>query len=187
MEAKLSGVLFGCVAIAWGAITLTAPAVALEPGAAVDELARLEDAFAADRSDPVLARVLADHYLALQKPRLAVATLSAAAPAVRDDPAVLHRLARAYEETGRMDDALATARLAVARCARAIGTADSSEATPTPAHGCTEGTYAALDMHRAALAHMTRWGVTDVETDGRARRAYLMAVRSARIVSAHAE
>lgn len=186
MEAKLSGVLFGCVAIAWSAITLTEPAVALEPDATM-ELARLEDGFAADRADPALARALADHYLALHQPQLAVAALSAAAPAVHDDPAILHRLARAYEETGRMHDALATARLAVARCARAIGMAEASELTPTPAHGCTEGTYAALDMHATALGHMSRWGVTDVETDGRARRAYVMAVRSARIVSARAE
>jgi hypothetical protein len=99
----------------------------------------------------------------------------------------LHRLAQAYEETGRMHDALATAELARARCARALGTADASQVTPIPEHGCSEGTYAALDMHANALAHMARWGVTDVQNDPRSRTAYVLAVRNARILSASAE
>ena len=86
-----------------------------------------------------------------------------------------------------MDDALATARLARARCARALGTSDSSSVTPVPERSCGERTYAALDMHANALGHMARWGVTDVQHDDRARRAYVLAVRSARILSASAE
>lgn len=188
METKVNLVLLAVLAVAYGAVTLAEPAAALDPAdASTAELATLEDAFAADRESTELARTLADHYLALRAPQLAVATLSAAAPQVREDPAILHRLAQAYEETGRMDDALATADLAVARCARALGTADSSDVTPLPTHACSERTYAALEMHATALGHLVRWGVTDVQHDPRARTAYALAVRNARILSASAE
>jgi tetratricopeptide (TPR) repeat protein len=187
METKVNLVLLGALAFTWGAVTLAEPAAALDPAdRSTDELAALEDAYAADRADPALAAALADHYLALRQPQLAVAALGASAPALREDPTILHRLAQAYEETGRIDDALATARLARARCARALGTDGASALTPVPAHGCSERTYAALDMHAQALSHMVRWGVTDVQRDPRARRAYVMAVRSARIVRASA-
>ena len=71
--------------------------------------------------------------------------------------------------------------------ARALGTAGSSTVTPVPAHACSERTYAALDMHAAALAYMHRWGVEEVQSDPRARQAYVLAVRSARLLSASAE
>lgn len=188
METKLNLVLLAVLGASWGAITLAEPAAALDPAQhATEELAVLEDAYAANRADAELARRLADHYLALSSPQLAVAALSASTPEVREDPAILHRLAQAYEETGRMEDALATADLALARCARALGTSDASEVTPAPAHACSERTYAALEMHVNALAYMSRWGVTDVQNDPRSRTAYALAVRSARILSASAE
>lgn len=188
MEAKVNLVLLGTLVFAWGATTLAEPAAALDPAAyPTDELAALEDAYAADRGSPGLARELADHYLAMHQPQLAVSALGASTPEVREDPAVLHRLAQAYEDTGRMDDAYHTALLARARCGRALGTEDSSSVTPVPRHACSERTFAALDMHANALSHLRRWGVTDVENDPRGRRAYAMAVRSARLLSASAE
>lgn len=188
MQTKVSLVLFGAVAVLWAGTTLTEPAAALDPTErSTRELAALEDAFAADPGDAQIARDLADHYLSIGAPRLAVNALSNTESSVREDPAILHRLALAYEELGRMDDALATARLAQARCGRALGTADSSAVTPVPAHACSERTYAALDMHASALGHMARWGVTDVQSDDRARHAYVLAVRSARILTASAD
>jgi predicted Zn-dependent protease len=188
VEFRVNLVLMGVLAFCWGAVTLADPAAALDPAdPSVAELGELEDAYAADRGSPELAGRLADQYIALRSPQLAVAALSAAAPEVRQDPAILHRLAQAYEETGRMDDAVATARLALARCARALGTAGASDLTPAPRHACSERTYAALDMHANALAHLQRWGVTDVHRDPRARTAYALAIRSARIVSASAD
>jgi len=188
METKVNLVLLGALAFTWGAVTLAEPAAALDPAdRSTDELAALEDAYAADRADPELAAELADHYLTLHQPQLAVAALSASSPELREDPAILHRLAQAYEETGRVDDALGTARLALARCARALGADGASALTPLPARGCTERTYAALDMHAQALSHMARWGVTDVQHDPRTRRAYVMAVLSARLLSASAQ
>jgi tetratricopeptide (TPR) repeat protein len=188
METKVNLVLLGALAVTWGAMSLAEPAAALDPSNRnTDDLAELEDAVAANRGDTHLASALADRYLSLRQPQLAVATLSASTPEVREDPAILHRLAQAYEETGRMDDALATARLALARCGRALGTSDASTVTPLPAEACSERTYAALDMHAAALSHLAQWGVTDVQNDPRARRAYVLAVRTATIVSASAE
>lgn len=188
METKVNLVLLAILGVAWGAVSLAEPAAALDPQASsTKELAELEDAFAADRADAALAARLADHYLDLSSPQLAVAALSASTPEVRQDPAILHRLAQAYEETGRVEDALGTAHLALARCARAIGTRGASELTPVPTYRCTERTYAALDMHASALAHMARWGVTDPRTDRRTPTAYALAVRSARILSASAD
>lgn len=187
METRVNLVLFGALIVAWGASTFTAPAALIHPTSDTRGLAALEDAFAVDRDDSEVARDLADRYLALREPQLAIAALSSTSAELREDPAILHRLAMAYEETGRMRDATATARLALARCARALGTSGSSSVTPVPRHACSERTYAALDMHANALDHMARWGVIDVHTDARARRAYALAVRSARILSATAE
>jgi len=188
MEMKVNLVLLGVLAIAWGAGALTEPATLLAPSeGSAGDLAGLEDAFATDREDPAVAVELADRYIALGRPSLAVAALSSTGPALREDPAVLHRLAMAYEATGRMDDALATARLGLARCARALGTSSASSVTPVPDRACSERTYAALDVHASALGLMERWGVTDVSHDPRARRAYALSLRSARILSASAE
>ncbi len=188
METKVNLVLLAVLVAIWGAGTVVEPAAALDPNQhPTDELAELEDGFAEDRDNPELARRLADHYLQISRPQLAIATLTASSPDVREDPAILHRMAQAYEETGRMEDAVQTAHLALTRCARAIGTTDVTNLTPAPEHGCTERTYAALEMHAEALATMARWGVTDVQHDPRARTAYAISMRSARILSASAE
>lgn len=188
MEIRVNLVLLGVLAFTWGGVTLAEPAAALDPAhRSTDELAILEDAFAADRGDLELAAELADHYLALHQSQVAIASLSASPPEIREDPAILHRLAQAYEQTGRVGDALRTAHLAVARCARALGTGGASALTPLPARSCSERTYVALEMHATALSHMARWGVTDTRRDLRAQQAYAMALRSARILSASVE
>ncbi|MBZ0121283.1 MAG: hypothetical protein K8H88_30080 [Sandaracinaceae bacterium] len=188
METKINLVLLLTLGATWGAMTLAEPAAALDPRSLdTEELARLEDTFASDRANPEVARELADQYLRLSQPALAVSALSSTPPEVREDPAVLHRLAQAYEETGRMEDAVETAHLALARCGRSLGTADASSLTPAPRFECSERTYAALAMHATALSYMARWGVTDVQHDTRALTAYSLAVRSARFVTASAE
>lgn len=188
MEVKLNLGILVALGVVWGSLTITEESAALDPSLdSTRELTHLEDRFATHRGDPSLAEELADAYLRMDRPELAVAALSAADPEVLESPAVAHRLARAYERTGRLEDALSTAELALARCGRALGVGSSSEATPVPAHGCSERTYAALDVHQAALSRMHAWGVTDPRTDTRADRAYGMAVRAARLVSASAE
>ncbi|MGE0789975.1 MAG: tetratricopeptide repeat protein [Sandaracinaceae bacterium] len=188
MHTKLNAVLLGSLVAVGGALELHEPAPATELDAGeLSDLARLEDRVALDPDDRGATLALADRYLAVGQPRLAIAILGAAPAELREDPDTLHRLARAYEETGRMEDALATGELALARCARALGTEGASSLTPVPERSCSERSLANLDMHARALEAMVRWGVTDVSHDLRAAEAYRRAIRSARILSASAE
>lgn len=187
MEVKVNLGILVFLALVWGGLSWAEPGAALDPHAEqTRSLGDLEDRFARDHGNAALAQSLADAYLDLDRPEFAVATLAAAEPDVLDDPGVAHRLARAYERTGRVDDALATAQMAYARCARALGTDDGSAVTEIPARGCTERLYVSLQMHRDALARMHAWGVTDPRTDSRAQLAYGLSVRAVRIVSASA-
>lgn len=184
MEIKINVGILLFLGLVWGALSWTQPGAALDPHAEQTRSLRvLEDRFAHDHGNAALAQDLADAYLDLDRPEFAVATLSAAEPDVLTDPGVEHRLARAYERIGRVDDALATSEVALAQCARSLGTDESSSVTPIPARGCSERLYAALEMHRDALARMHAWGVTDPRTDPRAPHAYGLAVRAARILT----
>jgi hypothetical protein len=186
MEIRLNLVLLGALGIVWATLTANEPVAAMDPSdPATTELAELEDRFALDRSDVVLARQLSTRYLEIRRPGLAIATLRSASPELLDDPMLAHRLAQAYEESGRMLDAFATADLALARCARSLGTATSSSATPLPRYGCSEREYAVLDVHRNALDHMVRWGVATPTSDVRTRLAYDIALRRAHVASAN--
>ncbi len=187
MELKLNlGFLF-LLGLAWTSLTFTEESAALDPGLeSTRELTRLEDRWARHRDDAALAESLADAYLRLEHPELAIALLTSADPELLTSPEVGHRLARSYERAGRLEDALATAELALARCGRALGVAGASAATPVPRHACSERTYAALEVHRTALRHLRAWGVTDPRRDERTEYAYRMSVRAARLVSASA-
>jgi hypothetical protein len=147
------------------------------------ELAALEDAFARDRGDLSSARALADRYLRLKRPQLAIAIVRAAEPELLQDPGLSHHLARAYEASGRVLDALTTAHLAYARCARVLGSSDASTVTPVPAYGCSERELASLRVHREALIHMAQWGVQHPDRDHRTQMAYQLAQRRVRVAS----
>lgn len=182
MELRVNVVLLLLLAGVWAQQTATSPSAtfaAEDPGTA--ELARMEDAFALDSDDVVLARRLAETYLDLQRPGLAIATLRSGDPALLEHPVVAHRLAQAYEQSGRVEDALATSDLALARCARSLGTSDAPSGTAVPRFSCDGHQHAVLRMHREALRRMVEWGVARPATDPRARLAYELASRRARI------
>ncbi len=182
MELRVNIVLLLLLAGAWAQLTATTPTVAFaatDPGTV--ELARMEDRFARDRTDVALARRLAEAYLDLERPGLAVAALRSGDPAILEHPVVAHRLAQAYEQSGRVRDALATADLALARCARSLGTSDAPSGTALPRFACSGHEHAVLRVHREALGYMARWGVSRPQADPRARVAYDIASRSARI------
>jgi hypothetical protein len=180
MEIRVNVVLISVLACVWAGLSAADPVAALDPAAdSTRELATLEDAFAAHPNDLALARQLASSYLDVGRPGLAVAALRSSDPVLLEDPMLAHRLAQAYERSGRVPDALATADLALQRCARALGSDDASTVTPVPRFGCSERTYAALDAHRTALDHMVRWGVAEPATDARTATAYRLATRSA--------
>jgi hypothetical protein len=147
-------------------------------------LSGIEDAFARNPANGDLALRLAEAYLEHERPGLAVAVLRSADPGLLEDPRLAHRLAQAYESSGRLADALATADLALARCGRSLGTTRASAVTPVPRHRCDGSLHAALDIHRTALAHMVAWDVGDPQRDPRVRLAYDLAMRRARIASA---
>jgi hypothetical protein len=151
------------------------------------ELSLLEDAFAREPSDVRLARQVTERYLAVGHPALAIAAVKAAHPELLEDAVLLHRLASAYEKTGRVRDAFVTSGLALSRCARSLGTHEAVSVSPIPRYLCAEHNYVALDQHREALGRMMRWGVSDPEHDPRARLAYRMAARVVRVEMASAE
>jgi hypothetical protein len=188
MEIRLSLALLVLLGgIGW-ALTAKSPEPALMPDTeTVRELSRLEDAFAAGHDDIQTARRLAAEYLRLAQPALAIGVVRAASPELIADPILTHRLAQAYEAVGRVDDALATAAVARARCLRAIGSSEASLTSSPPRFDCSAATLVALEQHQQALAQMLRWGVTDPRRDPRARVARGLAERRAHIASASSD
>jgi len=184
MEWRWNAVFLVSMGAIWAGMTTAKPVSSLDPrGESTRELAALEDAYAHEPTDADLARTLADTYLELGRPGLAIATLRAGDPAILEHPMVAHRLAQAYEASGRVLDAYATADLALARCARALGTKDAPSGTAVPRFGCDARQHAALTMHHQALGHMVEWGVADPVRDDRTEVAYDLAMRRARIAS----
>jgi tetratricopeptide (TPR) repeat protein len=184
MEIRLSLALLALLGgIAWS-LAPTAPAATLQAGTeSARELARLEDAFAVQHDNLDIARRLAAEYLRLGQPALAVGVVRTASPSLAADPLLTHRLAQAYEAVGRLDDALATASVAHARCLRAVGSAQATFADGPPDFVCTPAVLVALEQHEQALTQMLRWGVSDPRRDPRARLARGLAERRARIAS----
>lgn len=132
-------------------------------------LSELEDKAALARNDLDVARKLTTMYLRLGQPGLAIATVRSAPAELGRDAVLTHRLSQAYEASGRVDDALNTAQLALARC--------------TPRAGCAVGIAATLEMHVEALGMLQRWGVQEPKRDTRTALAYRLAERTARIAS----
>ncbi len=154
-------------------------AVAPKPVTAFDstgQLAQLEQAFATDPDDVATAQALAATYIDLRRPALAIALIRSVKPELLEDPLLSHQLARAYESTERVAAALGTANLALARCARAMGSSDVLHVTQVPSQPCSERALASLERHRNALAHMQQWGVQSAR-DPRIALAYRLAER----------
>lgn len=177
LEIRLNLALMALAGLCWLAVSAHSAAPVL-PAPEMAELSRLEDAVAHKAGSSELV-ALSEAYLERGFPGLAVATLRAAQPGLLEVPAVAHQLARAYEQSGRLIDALATADLALTRCSRVLGAGFLD--TRVPSYSCSEHTLAKLDMHKGALERMARWGIVDPRRDPRAQRAYDLALRRARI------
>lgn len=183
-EIRLNAALIAMVGLLWLALYAHAPAPVLSKQE-MAHLGGLEDAFWRDRANSGALIALTEAYLEEAHPQLAIAALRAAQPGLLEEPAVTHQLARAYEHSGRLLDALATADLAQARCGRVLG-ARALE-TEVPPYRCNERTLSKLDTHKSALERMVRWGIVDPRVDPRAQRAYDMALRRVRIAIGIAE
>jgi hypothetical protein len=82
-----------------------------------DRVGALEGHVAAAPNDAAAVRELAQAYLDIRQPGMAVGTIERAASAVRTEPTVEHLYARALLDQGRSADALAAERRVLARCA----------------------------------------------------------------------
>ena len=185
MEIRISlGLMVALMVTAWGLSAHRPRAVMAPHRSDTGELAAIEDEFARNRDGLALGRRLAANYLRQEHPGLAIAAIRAADAALLADPILSHRLAQAYEKSGRLDDAVATANLALARCGRALGTREAGSVTRTPAYGCSAGEFAVIERHQRALLLMNGWGVQDPRTDPRAKLARLLSERRARLATA---
>ena len=178
MEFRVNLVLIAFVACVWLGLYAQTPARVGEPGE-MAHVGLLEDEVARHPGDGDALVALSERYLAQGHPALAMTVIRAADVSLLEEPKVAHQLARAYEGSGRLLDALATADLALARCARVLGARPLE--TAVPRYACSERTLATLDTHKVALARMVQWGVVDPRVDARAKRAYEVAQRRARM------
>src|SRR5690606_6588624 len=169
LEIRANLLLMAVVGLVWLGLRAHAPERIGDPRE-LTQLAALEDAAGADPHDRRALVALTDAYLESGHPMLAVSALRNADRVLLEEPVVAHQLARAYESSGRLLDALATADLALARCGRVIGAQPLD--TAVPHFACTERTYALLETHKSALERMVRWGIVDPRVDPRAQRAY---------------
>ena len=184
MEARCNAAIFLVIMATVASLQNAEPASDLDPqNPGTSALTSLEDQFAMDPSNRALARRLAETYLDLERPGLAVAVLRAGDPSIMGDPIVAHRMAQAYEATGRVLDAYATARYAHQRCANTLNevvdsTHDGSESA------CTPSQLAVLDVHSRVLQTLVAWGVSDPLRDPRTPRAYEAQLRMATVAMA---
>ncbi|MDF2694425.1 MAG: hypothetical protein K0S65_2808 [Labilithrix sp.] len=77
----------------------------------------LETKVAASPNDPAALRDLAQAYLDIRQPGMAVGAIERANVSVREEPTVEHLYARALLDQGRSADALAAEKRVLARCA----------------------------------------------------------------------
>lgn len=183
VEASCNALIFVGILATIAALQNAEPASDLDPqNPGTAALTALEDAFALDPGNPALARTLAEAYLDLERPGLAVAVLRAGDPSVMRDPIVAHRMAQAYEATGRVLDAYATARYAQERCANTL-TAGSSASLDDAERACTPSQLAVLDVHSRVLQTLVAWGVSDPLRDPRTARAYEAQLRMATVAT----
>ena len=174
METKLNILIFLGILGATAALHAETPVAALDPEAPeTSRLAELEDAFARDPSHGHAAQALADAYLELEQPGLAVAVLQSADGELMREPMFAHRMAQAYEATGHVEDAHATAAFARDLCSRRL--------RAFGAEGCSHRSFAILDVHARVLSRLVEWGVTNPEQDPRTGTAYQLEMRVARL------
>ena len=178
LEIRLNAALIVLAGLLWLALYAHAPGPVLGRQD-MTHLAELEDAVGRDPENLSALLALSEAYLDGAHPQLALALVLAAPSDLLVEPAVTDQLATAYERSGRLLDALATADLALARCARVVGA--GATLSELPRYSCSERTFAALETHKSALERMVRWGIVDPRVDPRAQKAYDLALRRARI------
>lgn len=137
----------------------------------------LETKAAISPNDAAALRELAQAYLDIRQPGMAVGTIERAAPALRAEPTVEHLYARALLEQGRSADALAAEKRVLAKCA------DPSIEVPA----CSTWLIASATRRTEIIEQLVQLGVEDANAHPEASSlAYHNATRQVSLsVSAH--
>jgi hypothetical protein len=144
-----------------------------EPSGAVRAL---EIDCAAHPGDPVATSALAQAYLTVRQPGLAIVLVEGATPAVRDDVRVRQAYGRALMDAGRNVEALAVEQGVVASC-RPL-----TESAPAPA-GCDAFVFASAMRRADVLRELVSCGVNDAMAEPEMSLvAYQNATREARVM-----
>jgi hypothetical protein len=128
-------------------------------------------------SSPAALRELAQTYLDVRQPGMAIGVIERAAPAVREEPTIEHLYARALLEQGRSTDALAAEKRVLAKCA------DPSVEVPP----CSAYLIASATRRAEIIEQLVQLGVEDANAQPEASSlAYHNATRQVSLsVSAH--
>ncbi|OJY16447.1 MAG: hypothetical protein BGO98_30665 [Myxococcales bacterium 68-20] len=128
----------------------------------------LETRLAATPDDPAAVRELAQAYLDIKQPGMAIGTIERATTAVRRAPTVEHLYARALLEQGRSADALAAEKRVLATCA------DPSIEVPA----CSTYLIASATRRAEIIEQLVQLGVEDANAQPEASSlAYYNATR----------
>jgi hypothetical protein len=114
-------------------------------------VAVLEKKAAANPNDPNAVRELAQAYLDIRQPGMAIGTIERATSAVRSAPTVEHLYARALLDQGRSADALAAEKRVLATCA------DPSIDAPT----CSTWLIASATRRAEIIEQLVELGIED--------------------------
>lgn len=143
------------------------PIVSGSSATARDKVSALEMRAAARPTDAGQLRDLAQAYLDIEQPGLAIGAIEHAATSVRADPLVEHVYARALLDEGRSIDALAAERRVLSNCVDASG-------EPT----CSTWLFASATRRAEILQQLVDLGIEDAKAHPEASRvAYHNATR----------
>jgi hypothetical protein len=152
------------------------PVLAATLATPADAVRALEMDCAAHPGDAVATAALAQAYLTVRQPGLAVGLVEGAPPAVRDDVRVRQAYGRALMEAGRNVEALAVERGVVASC-RPL-----TEGAPAP-EGCDAFVFASAMRRADVLRELVSCGVNDTMAQPEMSLvAYQNATREARVM-----
>jgi hypothetical protein len=136
----------------------------------------LEVEAVAHPGDAEANRALAQAYLDVRQPGLAIVLVESAAPTVRDDVRVRHVYARALVDAGRNDEALTVEKGVLAACQPVV------QGTAAPV-GCDAVLLASAMRRTEILGELVALGVEDAQAHPEASLvAYQNATREARVI-----
>jgi hypothetical protein len=153
---------------------------------ASESVRALEASVESNPSDPEATRALAQAYLDVRQPGMAIVLVETARPEVKVRPWVQHAYARALVDAGRSDEALAIEEHVVATCSPVVDVGSSAErqmSLSAAAAGCDPVLLASATRRADILRELVSLGVKDAEAHPEASLvAYQNATREARVM-----